>query len=94
MAPDFPLAVKTCFKKYFDLRQGYDLNTGICSFHISGYLAGFLLGLVAEVLFWLLESHFSNNHTHNGYCKDYMTLTKVDGFTLPIPPAIIKLYFQ
>jgi len=56
MAPDFPQAVKTCFKKYFDFkgRASRSEYWYFILFTFLGYGAGFLLGLIAPVLLWLL----------------------------------------
>ena len=56
MAPDFPQAVKTCFKKYFDFkgRASRSEYWYFILFTFLGYGAGFLLGLIAPALLWLL----------------------------------------
>jgi len=56
MAPDFPQAVKTCFKKYFEIkgRASRSEYWYFILFTFLGYGAGFLLGLIAPVLLWLL----------------------------------------
>ena len=56
MVPDFPQAVKTCFKKYFDFkgRASRSEYWYFILFTFLGYGAGFLLGLIAPVLLWLL----------------------------------------
>lgn len=98
MAPDFPQAVKTCFKKYFDLkgRASRSEYWYFVLFIFLGYLAGFLLGMVAEVLFWLLGIFIlviiipaitvTARRLHD--------INKSGWFqALPLPPAIVETVF-
>ena len=56
MAPDFPQAIKICFKKYFEIkgRASRSEYWYFILFILLGYGAGILLGLIAPVLLWLL----------------------------------------
>ena len=98
MGVDFPEAVKTCFRKYFDFkgRASRSEYWYFILFIFLGYGAGFLLMLITPVLGWLLGIFFiaiiipaiavAARRLHD--------INKSGWFqAIPIPPGIIETVF-
>ena len=98
MAPDFPQAIKICFKKYFEIkgRASRSEYWYFILFILLGYGAGILLGLIAPVLLWLfgifvlailipaitVAARRLHDINKSGWYQ-----------ALPIPPGIIETIF-